>query len=182
MSFGRPGKRGGGNGGRRQGHSGRGREFGHDQEALRQDRPGVHESRPAAPTASCCSRPRAWPSPSAASSSMTRRCGRRPAAACRSRNSWPSSASLPGIKVDTGAKPLAGFPGETITEGLDGLRERLQEYLPARRALRQVARGHRHRRRHPERLCDPCQCARAGALCRACARNRTSCRSSSPRC
>ena len=35
---------------------------------------------------------------------------------------------LPGIKVDTGAKPLAGFPGETITEGLDGLRERLKEY------------------------------------------------------
>src|ERR1700677_4941163 len=32
---------------------------------------------------------------------------------------------IPGIKVDTGAKPLAGFPGETITEGLDGLRERL---------------------------------------------------------
>jgi fructose-bisphosphate aldolase, class I len=35
---------------------------------------------------------------------------------------------LPGIKVDTGAKPLAAFPGETITEGLDGLRERLMEY------------------------------------------------------
>jgi len=35
---------------------------------------------------------------------------------------------IPGIKVDTGAKPLAGFPGETITEGLDGLRERLIEY------------------------------------------------------
>jgi fructose-bisphosphate aldolase class I len=35
---------------------------------------------------------------------------------------------LPGIKVDTGAKPLAGSPEETITEGLDGLRERLQEY------------------------------------------------------
>ena len=35
---------------------------------------------------------------------------------------------LPGIKVDTGAKPLAGFPSETITEGLDGLRERLAEY------------------------------------------------------
>ena len=35
---------------------------------------------------------------------------------------------LPGIKVDLGAKPLAGFPGETITEGLDGLRERLIEY------------------------------------------------------
>jgi fructose-bisphosphate aldolase class I len=35
---------------------------------------------------------------------------------------------LPGIKVDTGAKPLAGCPGEKVTEGLDGLRERLQEY------------------------------------------------------
>ena len=35
---------------------------------------------------------------------------------------------LPGIKVDLGAKPLAGFSGETITEGLDGLRERLGEY------------------------------------------------------
>jgi len=35
---------------------------------------------------------------------------------------------IPGIKVDTGAKPLAGFPGETITEGLDGLRERLTGY------------------------------------------------------
>jgi fructose-bisphosphate aldolase class I len=35
---------------------------------------------------------------------------------------------LPGIKVDTGAKALAGHPGEKITEGLDGLRERLQDY------------------------------------------------------
>lgn len=35
---------------------------------------------------------------------------------------------IPGIKVDTGAKPLAGAPGETVTEGLDGLRERLQSY------------------------------------------------------
>jgi len=35
---------------------------------------------------------------------------------------------LPGIKVDTGAKPLAGAPAETITEGLDGLRERLAAY------------------------------------------------------
>lgn len=35
---------------------------------------------------------------------------------------------LPGIKVDTGAKPLAGAPGEKVTEGLDGLRERLVEY------------------------------------------------------
>src|SRR5438132_5927946 len=35
---------------------------------------------------------------------------------------------IPGIKVDKGAKPLAAAPGETITEGLDGLRERLEEY------------------------------------------------------
>ncbi len=36
---------------------------------------------------------------------------------------------LPGIKVDTGAKDMAGFEGEKITEGLDGLRERLAEYV-----------------------------------------------------
>jgi fructose-bisphosphate aldolase, class I len=35
---------------------------------------------------------------------------------------------IPGIKVDTGAKPLAFFNDETVTEGLDGLRERLAEY------------------------------------------------------
>jgi fructose-bisphosphate aldolase class I len=35
---------------------------------------------------------------------------------------------LPGIKVDTGAKPLAGSRDETVTEGLDGLRDRLKEY------------------------------------------------------
>ncbi len=35
---------------------------------------------------------------------------------------------IPGIKVDTGAKMMAGYPGEKITEGLDGLRDRLQEY------------------------------------------------------
>jgi fructose-bisphosphate aldolase class I len=36
---------------------------------------------------------------------------------------------LPGIKVDTGAKPMAAYPGEKITEGLDGLRARLEEYV-----------------------------------------------------
>ncbi len=35
---------------------------------------------------------------------------------------------MPGIKVDTGAHPMAGFEGELITEGLDGLRARLKEY------------------------------------------------------
>ena len=38
------------------------------------------------------------------------------------------SNSVPGIKVDKGAKPLAGSSKETVTEGLDGLRERLEEY------------------------------------------------------
>ena len=36
---------------------------------------------------------------------------------------------MPGIKVDTGAKDMAAHPGEKITEGLDGLRERLKEYF-----------------------------------------------------
>ncbi|HEX6859750.1 MAG TPA: class I fructose-bisphosphate aldolase [Caulobacteraceae bacterium] len=38
------------------------------------------------------------------------------------------AGSIPGIKVDAGAKPLPGFPGETITEGLDGLADRLAKY------------------------------------------------------
>jgi len=39
-----------------------------------------------------------------------------------------AAGAVPGIKVDAGAKPLAGSDGETVTEGLDGLRERFQEY------------------------------------------------------
>ena len=39
-----------------------------------------------------------------------------------------SKGIIPGIKVDEGAKPLAGAEGETVTEGLDGLRARLEEY------------------------------------------------------
>lgn len=39
-----------------------------------------------------------------------------------------AAGAIPGIKVDKGAKPLAGQPGETVTEGLDGLRERLAVY------------------------------------------------------
>ncbi len=39
------------------------------------------------------------------------------------------TGACPGIKVDTGAKVLAGSPDEKITEGLDGLRERLKEYF-----------------------------------------------------
>src|SRR5204862_4386197 len=39
-----------------------------------------------------------------------------------------SKGIVPGIKVDQGAKPLAHAQGETVTEGLDGLRARLEEY------------------------------------------------------
>jgi fructose-bisphosphate aldolase, class I len=39
-----------------------------------------------------------------------------------------SQGIIPGIKVDSGARPLAGAPDETVTEGLDGLRDRLAEY------------------------------------------------------
>jgi fructose-bisphosphate aldolase class I len=39
-----------------------------------------------------------------------------------------AAGAVPGIKVDAGAKPLAGAPGDLVTEGLDGLRERFQEY------------------------------------------------------
>ena len=42
-----------------------------------------------------------------------------------------AAGSIPGIKVDTGAKPMAAYPGETVTEGLDGLRERLARYYEA---------------------------------------------------
>jgi fructose-bisphosphate aldolase class I len=54
---------------------------------------------------------------------------------------------VPGIKVDMGTKPLAGAPGEVVTEGLDGLRDRLKEYygLGARfakwRAVIDIAEG-----------------------------------------
>ncbi|MCF8470020.1 MAG: fructose-bisphosphate aldolase class I [Parvibaculum sp.] len=57
------------------------------------------------------------------------------------------TGAIPGIKVDAGAKPMAGFPGETVTEGLDGLAGRLAEYygLGARfakwRAVIDIAEG-----------------------------------------
>ena len=81
-----------------------------------------------------------------------------------------------------GAKPLAGAPGETVTEGLDGLRERLAEYreLGARftkwRAVISIGDG------HPERLLHLDERARARPVRGAVARRRASSRSWSPRC
>jgi fructose-bisphosphate aldolase class I len=75
---------------------------------------------------------------------------------------------IPGIKVDTGAKPLAGHSGERVTEGLDGLRDRLKEYfqLGARfakwRAVIVIDEG------HPSRGCIEANAqalARYAALC-----------------
>jgi len=75
---------------------------------------------------------------------------------------------LLGIKVDIGAKDLAGHPGETITEGLDGLRIRLRS-ISNGCAFRQMARGNRFRRWHSQLGCIE---ANAQALARyaACAR------------
>ena len=51
---------------------------------------------------------------------------------CNDKTPFPEYLSsrgiLPGIKVDTGAKELSGFRGEKVTEGLDGLRDRLNNY------------------------------------------------------
>jgi fructose-bisphosphate aldolase class I len=71
------------------------------------------------------------------------------------------AGAVPGIKVDAGAKPLAGSEGETITEGLDGLRERFQEYhkLGARFAKWRATYD-------PTRASDYCVKANADALAR----------------
>ena len=77
------------------------------------------------------------------------------------------AGSLPGIKVDKGTKPLPFCEGELITEGLDGLGERLAEYrnLGAKfakwRAVIDIGAEHAELRLHHE------QCACARPLCRA---------------
>ena len=94
---------------------------------------------------------------------------------------------VPGIKVDAGAKPMAGFPGELVTEGLDGLRERLAEYasMGARfakwRGVVTIGKTPDGSDEIPSR---GCIAANAHALARYArsARKPASCRSSSPRC
>ena len=79
------------------------------------------------------------------------------------------AGSLPGIKVDKGTKPLPNCPGEVVTEGLDGLRERLAEYrtLGAKfakwRAVIDIGQLHEM----PSYTCGRRQHACARPLCRA---------------
>ena len=72
---------------------------------------------------------------------------------------------VPGIKVDKGTVPLPGFPEEKVTQGLDGLAERLSQYkqLGARFAKWRAIIS--HRRGHPDAAGDCSQCACVGALC-----------------
>ena len=88
---------------------------------------------------------------------------------------------IPGIKVDKGAKPLALAEGETVTEGLDGLRERFAEYRRSARALRSGARVISIGGGRPS---EDCIWVNAHALARyaALAQEAASCRSSSRRC
>ena len=80
---------------------------------------------------------------------------------------------IPGIKVDTGAKDMAGHPGEKITEGLDGLRDRLKEYsqMGARfakwRAVIALGDG------IPSRGCIEANAQALGSLCRVVPGSRT---------
>ena len=92
-----------------------------------------------------------------------------------------AAGAIPGIKVDKGTKPLPFCPGELITEGLDGLRAAPRGVSRARRQVRQMARGDRHRRRHPELRRDHHQRAMRSHATPRSARRATSCRSSSPR-
>ncbi|MBU2409528.1 MAG: fructose-bisphosphate aldolase class I, partial [Gammaproteobacteria bacterium] len=79
-----------------------------------------------------------------------------------------NAGMLVGIKVDTGAKALAGHPGEHVTEGLDGLRERLQDYfrLGARFAKWRGVIAPAPAGRWPERPSSACIEANAHALAR----------------
>jgi fructose-bisphosphate aldolase class I len=88
---------------------------------------------------------------------------------------------VPGIKVDKGTVALPRFPGEKLTQGLDGLAERLTEYRSSARASQNGARSStlppafpRHRRSPPMRM--------RSRVTRRCARTSRSCRSSSPKC
>ena len=74
---------------------------------------------------------------------------------------------IPGIKVDMGAKAIAGFPDEKITEGLDGLRDRLKEYKKTGRPFCKMEGRHPDRRYYSVRRVYCCKCTCAFPLCRS---------------
>ncbi len=80
---------------------------------------------------------------------------------------------IPGIKVDTGAKDMAAYPGEKITEGLDHLRDRLKDYFQNGRSLRQVARRDHDCGWHTHHWLHRRERERPGSLCRVVPRGRT---------
>lgn len=84
--------------------------------------------RTGAPTGRSSSRRRGPLTPSAASSCSDETLRQKAADGTPFPELLARQGIVPGIKVDKGAKPLAGFPGESVTEGLDGLRNRLAEY------------------------------------------------------
>ncbi len=77
------------------------------------------------------------------------------------------AGSIPGIKVDEGTKPLHELPGRGCHLRSRQIARPAAEILRAGRALRQMARRDRHRRRHSDLYGDPHQHPRAGALRRA---------------
>ena len=95
---------------RQQGYPRRGRELGHDQEAVRRDRRRVHRGEPPRLPRAPLHDARAWRTTSAASSSTTRRSARTPTTARRSRRCSQGQGVVPGIKVDTGAMPWPAPP------------------------------------------------------------------------
>ncbi len=64
-----------------------------------------------------------------------------------------NNGAIPGIKVDTGVKPLAGSIEEKITEGLDGLRERLKEYYKLGARFTKWRGVYSISKKYPSKLC-----------------------------
>ena len=89
---------------------------------------------------------------------------------------------IPGIKVDKGTTPLAKSPGELVTDGLDGLRERLVEYRELGARFAKWRARDRHRRRHPDAVLHRRRTRTRSRVTPRCARKKASCRSSSPKC
>ena len=71
---------------------------------------------------------------------------------------------IPGIKVDTGAKELAGSPDEKVTEGLDGLRDRLKEYATMGARFAKWRAVIRITDALPSPMCVSGECPRAGPV------------------